>query len=238
MTTTFYNLAQIEIIQGTGAIEQETLKSSHEAIFMHTNGRLCEQRWRRICCLLIVIDLCPVTHAVCCTGPVLEWTSCLLKSIASGVGCLSLSSPRNVTTLHVCECISAGGLMCLCNRIEVTFFFSPLKKHLCWPQTADRNKNLRWKDSCCVFWHCFLYIWCLDNIACIKHFELLLWNRKLSEREGRMKRQINETDGRKDRGRTREKRERGRGVTKDTESERVQCNERRHPEMGGQSDLD
>ncbi len=53
-----------------------------------------------------------------------------------------------------------------------------------------------------------------------------------------MKRQINETDGRKDRGCTREKRERGRGVTKDTESERVQCNERRHPEMGGQSDLD
>lgn len=41
----------------------------------------------------------------------------------------------------------------------------------------------------------------------------------------------------KDRGRTREKRERGRGVTKDTESERVQCNERRHPEIDGQSDI-
>lgn len=35
----------------------------------------------------------------------------------------------------------------------------------------------------------------------------------------------------------REKRERGRGVTKDTESERVQCNERRHPEIDGQSDI-
>lgn len=41
----------------------------------------------------------------------------------------------------------------------------------------------------------------------------------------------------KDRGCTREKRERGRGVTKDTESERVQCNERRHPEMDGWSDI-
>lgn len=41
----------------------------------------------------------------------------------------------------------------------------------------------------------------------------------------------------KDRGRTREKRERGRGVMKDTESERVQCNERGHPEMDGRSDM-
>lgn len=33
-----YNVAQIELLQGAGAIEQETLKSRHEAMFMHING--------------------------------------------------------------------------------------------------------------------------------------------------------------------------------------------------------
>lgn len=40
-----------------------------------------------------------------------------------------------------------------------------------------------------------------------------------------------------DRGRSGEKGDRGRGVTKDTESERAQCNKKRHQEMDGRSDV-
>lgn len=98
------------------------------------------------------------------------------------------------------------GLVCLSNTIEVTFFsFSPLKKHLSyvrWPQTADRNKKkleVKGQFLCLLPLFFFVY-WYVGNIACIKYFELLLWNWKLSEREERMKCQINEMDGRKSYG--------------------------------------
>lgn len=58
-----------ELLQRAGAIDQETMKSANEVMFIHVDGHLCKQRWRRICCFQIVIDLCPLTNVVRYTGP-------------------------------------------------------------------------------------------------------------------------------------------------------------------------